>query len=287
MFGYIKSDNLNLYVKDTILYKAIYCGLCKGIGQTCGQTARFTLSYDLAFLSALLHNVMGIDVEINKEHCIIHPLTKKPIAKVDELTKRIALLNVILSYYKLEDAVNDKESGRARKVFFKTAYKKAKKLEPEMDQIINKRYLELRELEKQNIDSIDLSADPFGNMMAELVEVLAKEKTTEPLKEIAYNLGKWVYLIDALDDYDKDIKKKNFNVFVNAYKYSTKQELLENKSKELVLAISPALMKIGENAKLLDYKFNHDLCDNILNRGLILETKRIMENKKCKNCTKF
>ena len=61
MFGYVRYDMPNLYIKDFMLYKAMYCGLCKGIGASCGQAARVGLTYDVAFLSALLHNIAGID----------------------------------------------------------------------------------------------------------------------------------------------------------------------------------------------------------------------------------
>lgn len=287
MFGYVKSDIPNMYVKDTVLYKALYCGLCKGIGKTCGAKARFTLSYDLAFLSALLHNVMGKDVKIEKSHCVIHPITKRPIAEVDSLTERIAALNVILAYYKTEDAVTDKEGGKVARAVFKSSYKKAKKLEPEMDLIVKKRYGELRKLELSSCDSLDISADPFGSMMKDLAVVLAGEDYTEELGEVCYNLGKWVYLIDAIDDYDKDLKKKSFNVFINVYGCDSKMTLLEEKKEDLIGCLSPSLMRIGELSKDLKYKFNHDLCDNVLQRGLIAETKRIMENKKCKTSTKY
>lgn len=280
MFGYVKGDTPNMYVKDTVLYKALYCGLCKGIGKTCGTKARFALSYDLAFLSALIHNVRGIDVKVEKEHCIIHPIVKRPIASVTPLTERIAILNVILAYYKAEDAIEDKENGKFKKAIFKSSYKKAKKREPIFDEIVKKRYEELRKIEKENCDSIDISADPFGNMMKDLVKVLFEEDYTEELGEIAYNLGKWVYLIDAIDDYDKDLKKKSFNVFINAYKFKSKKELIENKKNEIIAYLTPAIMTIGNLSTKIKYKFNHDLCDNILQRGLIAETKRIMENIK-------
>ena len=34
MFGYVRYDLPNLYIKDMMLYKAMYCGLCKGIAQS-------------------------------------------------------------------------------------------------------------------------------------------------------------------------------------------------------------------------------------------------------------
>ena len=138
MFGYVKTDMPNMYVKDTILYKAMYCGLCKGLGKACGQKSRLVLNYDLTFLSVLLHNLANIDVKVEKQRCVIHPIRKKPIAEVDELTERIACLNVILAYYKLNDDVIDNDKGRLKRAFFNKAYKRAKQLEPELDKMVEK-----------------------------------------------------------------------------------------------------------------------------------------------------
>ena len=86
MFGYVRYDMPNLYIKDFMLYKAMYCGLCKGIGASCGQAARVGLTYDVAFLSALLHNIAGIDVTVEQAHCAENLIRKRTIAKLDELT---------------------------------------------------------------------------------------------------------------------------------------------------------------------------------------------------------
>lgn len=288
MFGYVKTDFPNLYVKDTVLYKAMYCGLCKGIGKVCGQKGRLVLNYDLTFLSVLLHNLADVDVKIEKQHCVIHRIRKRPIAVLDKLTERIAALNVILARYKLNDDVMDNGKGRFKRAFFSKAYKRAKLAEPELDSIVKNRYAELIVLEKENCDSIDVIADPFGNMMQDVVKVLLGEVCTAEILELAYNLGKWIYLIDALDDFDKDIKNKNYNVFVNAYKdVHDKDTLIKEKQVDIIMVFSAVLTRIAELAKNLNYKFNHDLTDNVLFRGLSVQTKQIMENIKCKNSTKF
>lgn len=288
MFGYVKTDMPYLYVKDTILYKAMYCGLCKSIGKTCGNKGRLLLNYDLTFLSVFLHNVMGLDVKIEKQRCIIHHIVKRPVAISDALTERIAALNVILAHYKLSDDVMDSGKGRLSRAFFKSSYKKAKKREPQLDQAVKTRYAELVKYEKTNGDSIDVSADPFGNMMVDVVKILLEDKCTEDIINIAYNLGKWIYLIDALDDFDKDKKKNNFNVFVNLYKdVDTKEKLVREKQSDIIYVFGNILSSIMELAKKLDYKFNHDLTDNVFMRGLNVQTKKIMECGKCKNSTKF
>lgn len=288
MFGYVKTDLPNMYVKDTVLYKAMYCGLCKGIGKVCGQKGRLTLNYDLTFLSVLLHNLANIDVKIEKQRCVIHRIRKRPVAVPDELTERIAALNVILAHYKLNDDVLDSGKGRIKRLFFNSSYKKAKGKEPELDEIVKNRYSELLKYEKSGCDSVDIIADPFGNMMQDVVRVLLTDRCTEAVKELAYNLGKWIYLIDALDDYDKDKKNGNYNVFINIYNdVADKNQLIADKQTEIVSVFSAMLGRINELTKNLNYKFNHDLTDNILLSGLNVQTKTIMENEKCKNTTKF
>lgn len=287
MFGYVKTDYPNMFVKDTVLYKAAYCGLCKSIGKTCGTNGRFLLNYDLTFFSVLLHNLSDADMKIERKRCIIHPIVKRPIAKSDALTDRIAALNVILARYKLNDNIIDSGRGRLKRAFFARAYKRAKKAEPELDRIVKARYEELLRLERANCDSLDMSADPFGNMMADLSAELLKDFSDENTQNLFYALGKWIYLIDAIDDFDKDLKSRSFNVFVNAYKDSkSKNELLANHAKDVIIVFGTVIAAIAEAAGKLNYKFNHDLTDNVLLNGIREQTKKIMENKKCKNTTK-
>ncbi len=287
MFGYIKTDYPYLYMKDNILYKAMYCGLCKGIGKSCGQKARFLLNYDLTFLSIFLHNVCGKDVEVKKQRCIAHHIVKRPVAIPDELTLRIASLNVILAYHKLSDNVIDNDNGRLKRAVFTSSYKKAKKKEPNLDKIVKDWYSKLLELEKKKIDSVDMASDPFGQMIVEVVKELTGDKFDENLSTLSYYLGKWIYLIDALDDFDKDKKKNNFNVFINAFpNVQTKEEFVKKHSQEIIYTFSEIISTIEECAKNVKYNFNNDLIYNILVMGIKQQTKLIMENKKCKNTTK-
>ena len=283
MFGYVKTDLPNMYVKDNTLYKAMYCGLCKGIGKSCGQKGRFLLSYDLTFLSVFLHNVLDIDVCVKNQTCIAHTIIKRPIALTDELTERIGALNVIMAYHKLNDDVIDSGKGRLKRGFFTSSYKKAKKKEPVLDQIVEKWYNQLLEYEKSNGNSIDIAADPFGQMLAEIVKHLSGDIFDDNLYQLSYSLGKWIYLIDALDDFDKDIKSKNFNVFINTFdECKCKEQFIKTHANEIVAIFSELLCTIENCNRQVKYKFNHDLIDNILNLGIKEQTKIVLENKKCK-----
>ncbi len=276
MFGYVSPDNPNMYVKDVVLYKSLYCGLCKSISASCGEKARLTLSYDLAFLSGFLHNIMNTDVVINKEFCIVHHLKKRAVAKPTELSKKIGALNMILAYEKLNDDVLDENKGNIKRAFFTSSYKKIK--DEKLKEIVKNGYKKLVEYEKKGEGVVSVSADFFGQMLYDLVKYLSNEYFTESVGTLSYNLGKWIYVIDALDDFDKDKKKGNYNPFVIAYKeFSTKKDLIEGKKQEIQFIFSDILSEIYYANKNIKYYFNHDLIDNILEKGLLLTTKKIME----------
>lgn len=276
MFGYIQPDIPYMYVKDGLLYKALYCGLCKSIGGACGQAARFSLSYDMTFLSALLHNIMDTDVKVESRRCAAHPFVKRPVADDDEITRTVACLNTALTYFKLSDDVEDEKKGRVARAFFKKGYARAKKLHPEGAEIIRKNMEALRKLEKKNCSSIDMAADPFGTMIAELSDYCLGKFATEHTRNLFYGIGKWVYLIDALDDYDKDIRKKNYNPFFAAFGEPTKEQMLEKNREETDFIFRSVFAENAESLKNIKFYFNHDLTDNIILRGMPATTKRVM-----------
>ena len=276
MFGYIRPDIPYMYVKDGVLYKALYCGLCKSIGGSCGQRARMGLSYDMTFLSAILHNMMHCDVKIEKKHCVLHPIVRRPIAADDEVTQSVACLNTLLVYYKLTDDVEDEGKGKATRAFFKKGYKRAKLRFPQLAEIVKNRMAELSALEKEGCDCIDRAADPFGSMIAEISDRLLGEYKSEDTHNLFYGIGKWVYLIDALDDYDKDVKKKNYNPFLRAFGQPSRAQMLEKNGEEVDFIFKSVFAQNAECLKKIRFYFNHDLTDNIVLRGLPAATRRVL-----------
>ena len=78
--------------------------------------------------------------------------------------------------------------------------------------------------------------------MQEIIEVLLQDDCNETVKELAYYIGKWIYLIDALDDFDKDKKKGDYNVFVNAYTdIPNKQTLLEKHGQDIMIVFASVI----------------------------------------------
>ncbi|MBR2341523.1 MAG: hypothetical protein IKA72_03870 [Clostridia bacterium] len=282
MFGYVRPDLPYLYIKDEILYKAMYCGVCKGIGESCGQCARMGLSYDVTFLSVLLHNIAGVDVKIEKSHCLTHTVRKKPMAEVDELTRKLGAVNTELAYYKYTDDIKDGDKGKGKRLWFVTGHKRVKKEYPQITEIVERNLAMQEQTEKSMTDSVDRAADNTANMIAELSDYLLEDKKTPQTRALFYAIGKWIYLIDAIDDYDKDKKKGAYNPFVLAYGAGSRKKLVENNGADLEFIFNSLFYDIRENLRNIKLYFNRDLVDNVLLRGLPTMTKRIMAGQGCK-----
>lgn len=275
MFGYISPDAPYLFKKDEALYKALYCGLCKGIGAGCGQMARTALTYDMAFVSALVHNIRGEDVKIEKRHCVLHLIRRRPIALADDTAVALGCVNTALAYYKLCD---DKADGDRRGVLrhlYKKGFKRALKRQPQIAVIIERQTKELAELEKDGCAVIDMAAEPTAVMMREIARILLGSYSNEHTQKLFYALGKWVYLIDALDDYDKDVKRGRYNVFYNVYKKERLKQAIEVGEEELKFIFDMLFAEMRESLANIKFYFNHDLTDNIILRGIPQKTKKI------------
>ena len=92
-----------MFVKDEMLYQALYCGMCKSIKAGSGQLARTALTYDMAFMSALVHNLSGCDVQIKKLRCALHPFKRRYMALPDKTSVLLGCINTALAYHKLLD----------------------------------------------------------------------------------------------------------------------------------------------------------------------------------------
>ncbi len=283
MFGYVRADTPYLFIKDETLYRAMYCGVCKGIAEVCGHSARMGLSYDVTFLSVILHNIAGIDVKIEKSHCLTHCVRSRQMANVDELTRQLGALNTLLVYYKYTDDIQDGDKGRGKRLWFKKGFQRAARKYPEIARIVRDNLSAQERAEKAKIDSVDRAADATATMLAEFSDYALKDKANSYTRNLFYAVGKWIYLIDALDDYDKDKKKGAYNPFLLAYKAESREALLKgDKGEEVQYVFHALFFDIRENLSHIKFPFNRDLSDNILLRGLPVMTKKIMNGCNCK-----
>ena len=281
MFGYISPDMPYLFIKDEKLYKALYCGVCRGISKEYGPVARTALTYDIAFMSALMHNICGQDVKIERRRCPVHPIKRREMAAVDDITRLLACINTALAYQKLCDDKRDGEARGVLRFLYARGYKKVLKKYPRISEIIAEQMESQAKLEEYGCAIIDMACEPTAQMMKGLSQEVLGEHATENTSALAYAIGKWIYLIDALDDYDKDVKKGRYNVLYNAYGAPDKAAAVSRNKDELVFIFDSLFADMRLNLSAIKFNFNHDLTDNIILRGIPLKSRQIMFGAGC------
>lgn len=271
MFGYIRINKMDLTFREFDYYKGYYCGLCKYLKENHGEVSRLSLNYDITFLIVILTALYKLDSDITYERCIANPLKKK-MRIVNEITEYAASMNILLSYYKLEDNLYDDNGIKDKLAYelYKGKLKKAYEKYPQKAEYIKQQLGNLRELEKQESKSIDKVSNIFGNLMGEIF-VYKKDEYEQNLRNIGFNLGKYIYILDAYEDLEEDNKKGRYNPFID---YIDKKEELKNKVDRL---ISMSLGMATKNIEQLNLEFNKSIIDNIIYSGVYLRYKSILE----------
>ncbi len=223
MFGYLQIHKDELKVKEYEAYKSVYCGLCKQLGRDYGFLTRFILSYDCTFYAILLMSLKRSCTGFSDGRCKFNPLKKCKFADCkDNAYSKASALSVISAYYKVVDDIDD--SGffkrialKIAKPFFGRRQKKAARRFPEIENIVSEMMKNQKAAENDELVTIDKAANPTAKMISDLAALEGgNDLQKRVLSEFGYQIGRWVYLIDAADDYEKDKKSGNFNPFIKA-----------------------------------------------------------------------
>lgn len=265
MFGYIRAYKPEMKFKDYEVYKGVYCSLCKEIGKRYGLIARLTLSYDFTFFAMIRMAVRQGCVEFKSSRCSFNPAKKcLDCGRGNEDTAYTADISMLLMYHKLSDNISD--SGLFKRLlcylalpYAKHIYKKARKRQPEAAEIIEKQMLRQAEIEKKAC-SLDESSDPSAEMLSRLLIEKTECDCIDSLKSFGYMIGRWIYIIDAVDDCAKDIKKDSYNPLKEKF---SKPDFSLYSEEMLNLTMGEA---INNYTKLNIIRFN-DILENILYDG--------------------
>ncbi len=281
MFGYVNIDKPNIMFKDYDTYKAYYCGLCKTLGtHHNSQLMRFSVNFDITFLTLLAHNYRKVTPTFTKGRCIAHPVGNKfYIVDNNEVQECITDINVMLGYYKLDDDVYDNNNAikAMGKAFFSGKYKKVAKKYPALDEILKENYYKLRQLESEKCTRLDLLADKFATILVAVGEVACK-KTDDNLKKLCYNLGRWIYIIDAYDDLEKDIAGGVYNPL------AVDGQLDDNKRAKIretvEYSLQHAINSIIESYDAMEISVSEGALSNVIYCGLQARTNMVLERGK-------
>lgn len=217
MFGYIAINKAEMKFKDYDMYHSYYCGLCKRLKECYGKRGQMTLSFDMTFLIVLLSGLYEPETDTEVVNCIAHPL-EKHTARTNEFTDYAAAMNLIFSYYKCMDDWTDerKKKSYAMAKMLKPKAEAIRKLYPAKVSKISSNLQKLSLLEQENEQNLDRMAGLFGEIMAEIF-AYRHDEWEDSLRKIGFFLGKFIYLMDAYEDVEKDIKTNNYNPLKNAF----------------------------------------------------------------------
>ncbi|MBQ6735749.1 MAG: hypothetical protein IJR00_12685 [Lachnospiraceae bacterium] len=211
MFGYITINKPEVKVKEFERYHAYYCGLCRDLRALYGPAGQMTLSYDLTFVAVLLTALYEPKQKHALTRCIVHPTVRHPMLR-NEYTAYAAKMNLLMAYHKAQDDALDEGSakGKAAEALLRRSYRKIVKEYPEKCKHIRRELKRIHALEREDSRDVDAASGAFGEIMAEVL-TMREDAWTPYLHRLGFYLGKFVYLMDAFDDIEKDLASGNYN----------------------------------------------------------------------------
>lgn len=282
MFGYIKPCKGQLGESDFEIFNAYYCGLCKAMGKKCSQPSRLGLSYDVTFLAMVLSSVTDLECCIKTEACIAHPFKKKKCVKNDIAVDYSASAGVMLSYLKLADDWHDDKSIKALfgMAVMYSGVRRARKKYSEVYKYIKVCLDELSVLEKQNCADIDRTADCFAKILQKLFvpDFIAGTEARRILDWFGYNIGRWIFVLDAINDLEKDYKSKSYNPFLADFNGEDISQYRNKKAKELEVSLTFTLENAASSFELLKVHKNKEVLYKIIYDSLRIRQMAVLQN---------
>ena len=283
MFGYIRVLEGELKINDFGIYRGVYCGLCKTMRKNTGITSPLTLTYDFVLLALLRSGISGEGFTVRPGKCIAHPVKKRPIAHENEALRYCSAVSAVLTYYKLLDDKNDKDTKKRIVVAAtlkqaKRNMKKAMRAFPEyglseLAQTIAFHLSELSRLEKEECSSPNLCADSFGKLLGECFKNGIDDAQTAALcYELGYRVGRWIYIIDLCDDFYNDLKKKSYNPLICAGFTELPETLMR-----ATLTNEVAMAHKALKALPIKYRDIYNILENIICLGMQDVVKKVFD----------
>lgn len=281
MFGYVRPFKPEMKVRDFESFRAMYCGLCHTLKARYGFGSRMLLSYDMCFVALLMAGVTSCGIKTCQKRCAVSLFRKRACVHENLALDFAADCSVILTYWKLQDSSQDEKglhavNARLAAWLLKRKYHKAGARLPEFAEAVERGIGELDGLERANTPSLDRAADAFARMMREAAAELSDEKIRRPVEQILYHVGRWVYITDAWDDLQDDLKSGSYNAIIARFEVKTPEGLAE--AKEAVrLTLLQSAQTAAAASELLDLGRSEPVVKNILYMGLPAMAESVME----------
>ncbi len=299
MFGYVIPDEDVISKRDFAMFQSAYCGLCMSTKKSCGNIARLTTNYDSTVLGLLLLEATKPEVEFDTVRCI-GDFRRKPCIKDFGLWQTLVDVNILLCRYKMgDDIVDGGAKHRIMRRVLAKPYARARERLAFVDKIISDGYARLREVETAGVASVDRAADCFAVLLRDLAVGVAKNNSDkkeayynadnpddlsrEGFGEVCYNIGKFVYIADALDDLEEDSKAGRYNPFLavwDDFGKGGRAAYIAAHAEELKFMFASVRNRAVAGLNKMRLTHVGDLLRNIIDNGLSRKTEMLFGSKK-------
>lgn len=228
MFGYVIANRDELKIRDYKRYRSFYCGLCHSLRSQFGKKGQITLSYDMTFLDILLNALYEEPLQEDRQNCILHPLEKHDML-FNSISDYTASMGLLLTYYKLLDNWQDDKDSKSR-TFAKSLRNDVVKINEKwirQSKAVSSSIQKLSEYENHREYDLDTVSGLSGTMLGELF-VYREDEWAAELRRMGFYLGKYIYLLDAYEDLEKDLKKQEYNPWTPFMSRKDYDALVEN-----------------------------------------------------------
>ncbi len=263
MFGYININQKIMTEEDKKAYRAYYCGLCRRLKSSCGAKGQMLLNYDMTFLVVLLTGLYELDNEVSEITCALHP-TKRKTLWINEATDYAADMNVILAYHNLIDDWKDDKSY-SKKAFAKMLdkdYARIVQNYPRQAAAIEEYMKKTEDAEGRGEKNLDAVAGLSGEMLGE-VFCWREDEWARELRTLGFYMGKFIYLMDAYEDYDADMQKGVYNPLILQMK-----ERDEDMDTFIRLLLTSMMSECAKSFERLPILLHADILRNVLYSGV-------------------
>lgn len=263
MFGYVIANKEELKLREFREYRSYYCGLCHALGRNYGAVGRLSVSYDLTFLAILLTGLYEPEEQQHTARCVAHPM-KRDVYVESAVIDYAAHMNALLTYYKCKDDYRDGHK-RLRLVYGNYLGRKGSFLKEHYPAKCKEVMAGLRKLEKAEragIESMDTLAACFGEVLRSIFRY-RDDEWSEDLGRVGYYLGKFIYLLDAYEDMEKDRKEGDFNPLLRYEGWQ--EEQLKQYVTDMLMHYAAECAKAFETLPILKHV---EILRNILYSGI-------------------
>ncbi len=281
MFGYIKTDKPEMKIKEYEAYRGLYCSLCKAMGKHFGVLSRLTLSYDITFLLLTRLSFIGALPKFDSGRCPFNPSKKcNYCCNCDEELRYAAAVSMMMFYHKLKDNISDGNILKRLLMYLLllwavVKYKKAKKMYPEIAGIIEGSMKAQADTEKRNSHLSDEASHQSAHALGKITAYNIDDDEGN-IYRFGYGIGKWVYLTDAFDDIEKDLKDGNYNVFVNKYNLRN-AEFTDEIREDITATINMSSVVFINAYENIENKILTPIMENIIYEGIHKSLDRIVK----------